>query len=306
MKLPQHPALPWISLAVLAYLSGDLAAAAIEQQFNAAPRRQTTTNTTTTAVLAGLKQPGELSFLLSNKKTDPQFANVTTGGNQTTVTGPGPGQVPGQVTPGNATALPTLAGTMEGQGQSLAVLQVGQETQVVAVGEEWMGYKVMEVGAFQARLKDARGQEHTVSMALAGAQNAAPGPVVYPPGTMPPITNTTVTNTTPGTPDAGGPVTSRQIKAWFDDKSFVRNILVQPVKRNDEVAGIQINYSNPDNPFAKLGIQSGDIIQTFNSRPVKGMEDMDWALKELRNAQSLNFQVERNGQQVPVSLQVAP
>lgn len=307
MKLPQHPVLPWLSLALLGYLCGDLATAALERQFNGAPRRtQSTTSTTnTTAVLNGLKLPDELRAVLTNRSIEGRVGETINGTTPPVVTG-APGSQPGTVvTVGNATALPTLAGTMEGQGQSLAVLQVGQETQVVAVGEEWMGFRVMEVGSFNARLKDARGQEHTLSMALAGTQEAP---------SVATVTNTTPANATPGngTETPGAPATgpyksSRELRADIEGRAFVKNILVQPVQGPDgDVLGIRVNYSTMANPFARLGMQSGDIIQTFNSKPVKGMQDMDWALKELRNAQSLNFELQRNGQKVPLTVQLEP
>lgn len=305
MKLPQHPALPWLSVALLAYLSGDLITAALERQFNGAPRRTTSTTSTTntTAVLNGMKLPDELRAVLTNRNsTDAANITITNG----TTTGPaisGPPTV--GVTAGNATGLPTLTGTMEGQGQSLAVLQMGQETQVVAVGEEWMGFKVMEVTSFEARLKDARGQEHTLSMALAGAQAAPPPATGAPNMTVP--GNTTAPGNTTDTPNTGPYKTSRELRADIEGRAFIRNILVQPVNGPDgDVIGIRINYSTMNNPFARLGMQSGDIIQTFNSKPVKGMQDMDWALKELRNAQSLNFELQRNGQKVPLTVQLEP
>jgi len=46
MKLPQHPALPLVSVAVLAYLCGDVACAVMERQFTNRPQRQQTTTTT--------------------------------------------------------------------------------------------------------------------------------------------------------------------------------------------------------------------------------------------------------------------
>jgi hypothetical protein len=306
MKLPQHPALPWLSVALLAYLSGDLITAALERQFSGAPRRSTSTTATTntTAVLNGLKLPDELRAVLTNRSSMETVNNTVTNGTTGTppvVTG---GPQPGGVTTVNATGLPMLAGTMEGQGQSLAVLQMGQETQVVAVGEEWMGFRVMEVTSFEARLKDARGQEHTVTMAMAGAQ-AAPPPTTAAPNITTPG-NATAGNGTDA-PNTGPYKSSRELRADIEGRAFIRNILVQPVNGPDgDVIGIRVNYSTMNNPFARLGMQSGDIIQTFNSKPVKGMQDMDWALKELRNAQSLNFELQRNGQKVPLTVQLEP
>lgn len=301
MKIPQHPILPWLSLALLAYLSGDLMSAALERQFQGRSPRVNATASTTTAALNGLKQPEDLRAVLTNRSLEEAVSGAING----TTTRPGGTGAPPPVA-GNATVpLPKLAGTMEGQGQALAVLQSGQETQVVAVGEEWMGYKVMEVSSFEARLRNAQGQEFTIAMAMAGEQGPpqTPGTMAQPAVNS---TNTSPGNSTEGAGETGPYHSVRELRADIDQRAFVKNILVQPVQRGEDVIGIRVNYSNPANPFARLGMQSGDIIQTFNGRAVKGMQDMDWALKELRNSTSLNFEVERNGQTVPLNVQLEP
>jgi len=214
------------------------------------------------------------------------------------------GTTTSQVSAGNATALPTLTGTLEGQGQSLAVLQMGQETQVIGVGEEWLGYRVIEVAPFQARLRDARGQEYTVSMQLANAGTNGPS---GPPLQMPQNQATTNPWAAGNVSTLGSPVmSSRELRSMLDDRGWIKNILVQPVIRENEPIGVQINYSTPDNPFPKLGILTGDIVLSLNNKPLRGMEDMSTVLMELRNSTSLNFQIERGGQVMPHVVTLQP
>ncbi len=296
MKLPQHPALPWVSLALLGYLTGDLAAAIVERQFQGQPRRKAAANAAVPAALNGIKMPGELTHLLASRASQEEPAGTNTS----------------QPSPGNATAsvgvtvapptqmagLPQWAGTLEGQGQSLAVLQMGNVTQVVGVGEEWMGFKVLEVSSFQARLRDPRGQEATISMQLANT----PGEVPPPPAAVPFPGNATMAPT-----DPSQPLTQREIRAMLDNKEgWVKNILVQPVVRNGESMGVQINYSSSDNPFPRLGILTGDIITSLNGKPLHGMADFQNAYMDLRNSSTLNFQVERAGQNLPITVNLLP
>lgn len=295
MKLPQHPALSLLSVAVLAYLCGDIACAVMERQFNARPQRLQQASFGPGVALNGLKLKGELQALLTA-----QASSVVATANTTltapvgtaNITGPPPGAV-------NASLpLPVLQGTLEGQGQSLAVLQSGAETKLVAIGEEWMGYKVVEVGAFQARLRDARNQEFTVSMAIAN-ENTGTVAAVMP---QPFVVNNTQA--------LAGPQpfrTSAEVKAAIDNKAaWVKNILVQPEIRNGESVGIKVNYTNVDNPFARLGIQTGDIVLALNNKPARGMDDLNTVLMELRNSTNLNFQVERSGQIIPVQVMLEP
>lgn len=296
MKLPQHPALPLLSLAVVAYLCGDVACAVMERQFSNRPQRQQTT-TTTTVTSSTLANPGELVALLSthkvNESVDPSKPPVQLNG-----------QPPPTGTAANATVpLPTLVGTLEGQGQSLAVLQTpgNPDTAVVSVGEEYNGFKIIEVGAFQARLRDKRNQEYTISMQVAA--DTAPAPpqsfVIVPP---------TGSNVTQPPEVAKGPYkTSRELREDIDNKGqWIKNILVQPVMRNGESVGVQINYKGGENPFSRLGIQSGDVVMALNNKPAKGVDNLPDILMELRNAQSLNFNLERSGQPQPLSVNLEP
>lgn len=297
MKLPQHPVLPYVGLLVVAYLSADLTAAVLERQFHFAPHR-TAKAAAPPAQLNGITIPGELSFILSNRATGPGQTEPTPG-----ITPVSSVSGAATVSAGNATALPTLTGTLEGQGQSLAVLQMGQETQVIGVGEEWLGYRVIEVAPFQARLRDARGQEYTISMQLANAgANGPTGPPLQLPQTPATTNPWAASNSTLGSPV----MSSRELRSMLDDRGWIKNILVQPVLRENEPVGVQINYSSPDNPFPKLGILTGDIVMSLNNKPLRGMEDMSTVLMELRNSTSLNFQIERGGQVMPHVVTLQP
>ena len=295
MKLPQHPALPLLSVALLAYLCGDVACAVMERQFSNRPQRQQTGGGAAVAP-PGPTNPGELMAVLN---AHPQ-ATAT----NTTSTGPVAGSPNTTVAVANATVpLPTLVGTLEGQGQALAVLQGAgsQDTSVVALGEDFQGYKVIEVGAFQARLRDARNQEYTISMSVASTtNNTTPAQVamVPPPGFVP-------QQPVQPPPDAAkGPYkTSRELREDIDNKGqWIGNILVKPVMRNGESVGVQINYKGGENPFSRLGIQSGDVVLSLNNKPAKAVENLPEILMELRNAQSLNFNLERNGQPSPLTV----
>ena len=150
MKLPHHPALPLLSLALFAYLSGDLACAVMGRQFsNRTPHLQAGTPTAPSVPT----NPGELMAILNGH---PQVSPSPNG----------PDGLDPLPTPSVTDALPTLVGTLEGQGQALAMLQAqgSQDPMVVAVGENFQEFQVLEVGAFRARLRDAGNQDHTVFM----------------------------------------------------------------------------------------------------------------------------------------------
>jgi type II secretory pathway component PulC len=295
MKLPQHPALPLLSVALLAYLCGDVACAVMERQFANRPQRQQAGGGAPLAP-PGPSNPGELLAVLNgNAKGGGALSPDAT----PTPNGPtGPGQTPGVAVTNSTVALPTLVGTLEGQGQALAVLQAqgSSDTAVVALGEDFQGFKVMEVGAFQARLRDARNQEYTISMSVAN-NTTAPPPVPAP-------VNNTFQPVPPPDMGARGPYkTTKELRADIDNKGqWINNILVKPVLRDGEAIGVQINYKGGENPFSRLGIQSGDTVLSLNNKPAKAVENLPEILMELRNSQSLNFNLERNGQPTPLTV----
>jgi len=256
MKPPQHPTLPLLSVALFSYLCGDLTCAIMGRHFNDRPQHLATGPTTTAP--AGPNNPGELMALLN---THPRVA-------------PAPPDDP----PVPSAPLPTLVGTLEGQGKSMAVLQAEGEPAVVAVGEDFHGFQVLAVSALQARLRDSQGQEHTLSM-MVEFQPPPPHQI------LPNLYTTT-----------------RQLRQDLDNKDgWIGHILIKPTER-----GVQINYRDGDNPFARLGLQSGDVVLALNNKPARSMDDLPELLADLRNSQTLAFQLERNGLTLPLTVILEP
>lgn len=272
MKLPQHPTMPLLSVALFSYLCGDLTCAIMGRRFSDRPQSLHPSQLTAAAP-DGPTNPGELMALL---KAHRQLAPT-----------PAPQPTSGPDQPSERVVLPTLVGTLEGQGRALALLQAqgSQETVVVAVGEDFQGFTVTEVGAFQARLRAADQQEHTVSMGMAGSLNTPPPPPALSEETVEPYR------------------TSRQLRQDIDNKeAWIDQVLIKPSPRQ----GVLIQHRGRANPFARLGILSGDVVLALNNRPARSMDDLPGLLLELRNAQTLVFQLQRNGQPTTLTVELQP
>ena len=255
----------------------------------------------------GLSNPGELQFVLDNTSRNVPTAVA---GNLTGANGTPLADVPGAGN--NSTAagnLPKLTGTISGGGHSMAVLQSGDETRVCCLNETMNGYTITEVTQFAAVLRDAQGQDHRLSLDLAQASNTQPPPAPpNPPGTLgtpgPPRPGGRPTGPMPAaTPPADNTLSRSQIVDYMNNyQQWIGHLNVRPLKKGDEVIGIQVNYSTPDNPLAKLGVNAGDVLTSLNGHPLKSPEDLQWAYGELRNNTSFDFQVERGGK--PTQLNV--
>lgn len=186
-------------------------------------------------------------------------------------------------------AEPQLLGTMEGRGGALALLQQGAETRVLAPGEEWSGWTIIEVNTYSARLRSAEGKEVELRLALgAAAQPAVEQPAADPEGENP------------------QPLTSRgELLALMKSTAdWLPDVHVKPVTQNDAPYGVRLTFSKATNPFARLGLRSGDIVLSFNGHPLHGMEDLSRAQMGLRNDPSLNFEIDRNGEHVGLQVEL--
>jgi type II secretion system protein C len=288
----------------LCYLCAACTAGLIEWRLEkaGAPRSTTATINITVPPRApnfGLANLSNLQYLLST--TQPVVTNETvavhaTDPGDTRVTSPHGGRSPVMAARMEA---PKLTGTLAGSGHQLAVLQTGNETHILGVGEEINNYTVLAVTNYEARVRDPQGQVYNLTLGLAtttGVPMAAPPPI------------TVIATPTPGasaTPE--GQLTQAELRKMLEDPTSAGSKMnIHSVKRGDDVAGYQVNYTSNDNPFARLGVQNGDILMSFQDRALKGPEDLQWAYSELRNATSLNFSIERNGKVVPLSIQLEP
>jgi len=296
-------------LVAICYSAADLTAARIERklQVPAEVVNKTTTNVTTTTTSGDQQRLANLGDLQNVLSTTTPPAPPPGSANSTTANGTVGPAVPGQpaAAPVPTGPPPRLTGTLAGGGHSLAVLLVGNETRVLGIGESVNGYTITDVGQFSVTVRDGSGNVQTLTMDLANMTGNSTAVPVAPPiqqiSPGPIVANATGNATAP----PPGTLSSKQLKDMLNNaQSFADKIQVKGIRKGDEVIGMQVNYTNQDNPFAKLGIQPGDIITSFNGHPLKGPEDLTWAYGELRNAQQLNFQLERGGQPLPLTIQL--
>jgi len=191
---------------------------------------------------------------------------------------------------------PRLIGTLAGSGCHLAVLSVGNETRVMGPGRTVNGYRILQVDAYSARVRDAAGQVQVLALELAGGTPTAQAPAAPTPAPA---------SATPAPAQAGGTVSipQAQFKALVNNPGpWISQVQLKMERQGEEVLGARVSYSGQDNPFALVGIQPGDVISSFNTRPLKTPDDLLWAKSELANARSFHFEILRAGS--PTTLDV--
>ncbi|NOU34693.1 MAG: hypothetical protein HOO96_42930 [Polyangiaceae bacterium] len=97
-------------------------------------------------------------------------------------------------------------------------------------------------------------------------------------------------------------VTRQELDRALEDQSaLMRNARMVPVKGVDgRIAGIRLFGANAGSYLARLGLESGDLLQTINGYDVTSPEKSLEAYSRLRNADELRVGIVRRG--IPMTL----
>lgn len=284
-----------------AFLAADLASAGLERSLLAAPRPFETPAVAPVAAPVQARSAEGLQVVL--RQPAPEVP--TTGPGATTV---GPDGEPVEQ-PAATVVAPnmTLTGTLVAGGASAAILEVGGKTIVAGLGEEVSGFRIARVESTWVGLKRGDQTVELVLETMKGAQgpNASAPPrmadaamVPQPPAPLPAPASASV--------DSGEALSLDDIRAQLDNASkMAQQVRVVPKERDGQTYGVQLEFRQPDNLMARLGLQHGDVLLAVNGNPIKGAEDLYKAYMTMRNADALEFQVERGGQVTPIQYQLA-
>ena len=76
---------------------------------------------------------------------------------------------------------------------------------------------------------------------------------------------------------------------------------IVPSFKNGQANGFKLFSIKPDSLYSKIGIQNGDVIQSINGFDMNSPDKALEAYTKLRNAASIDLQVERGGQTVSMN-----
>ncbi|MBI3928605.1 MAG: PDZ domain-containing protein [Armatimonadetes bacterium] len=282
----------WILLVVLAFTAADLTAAALDRRLQVPPQPLE-------SAPPGIVVKPELPAHVGDLRTALQTSATV----QPPPTSPA-GDETGDESPAGEPAPPALSqlrlkGTVAGGGLAMAIIESGGETRGVGLGEEVAGYTVIDVGPFSAQLQ-RDGQVQTLTMEFDSSAASPPpppvvrnAPVVVPPAATP----------APEDIQEAARLSMDALRSMLDNpESYAGKMRLTPVQREGDTYGMLLQFTAGDNPLAKLGLRHGDIVLSLNGKPLRSPEDLNKAYMTLRNSPALTFQVERNGQQVPVTV----
>jgi general secretion pathway protein C len=77
-----------------------------------------------------------------------------------------------------------------------------------------------------------------------------------------------------------------------------RSARIVPEIRDGKAAGFRLYSVRPDGPFAKIGMQNGDVISSINGLEITSPEKALEVYAKLKSASHLSVGLERNGQRI--------
>ncbi|OOC48661.1 type II secretion system protein GspC [Thioalkalivibrio versutus] len=92
---------------------------------------------------------------------------------------------------------------------------------------------------------------------------------------------------------------------WLEDPQRAMNSLrAQPVMRDGALLGIRVTPTRNQREFERAGLQEGDIITSIQGQQVRDIEDPEQILAGLGNTDRVNITIERDGQTLPLTIEL--
>ncbi len=103
--------------------------------------------------------------------------------------------------------------------------------------------------------------------------------------------------------DPGMPHVRRE--DWLSDPDrLMQSIRARPVIQNGTLHGLEVRPTRNARQFQQAGLRPGDVITSVNGMPVASIDNTDSLLQELSTQSQVELVVERNGQALPLSVQL--
>ena len=176
------------------------------------------------------------------------------------------------------------------------------KTKVLSRGEEIDGFVLEDAGS-QYAIFNKNGKQYRVT--LASAKNGA---VKYnmlaPSKEAPPPSSEVVED---GVVDAGDhKIVDRILLEHYtkDMKRIYKEIGISEVKKGDKIDGFRVTFVKRGTPFAKLGLQRGDILKSINGQELESYNAAFEAYKNINKATNVTLVVQRGNKEMELEYEI--
>ena len=199
-----------------------------------------------------------------------------------------------------------LQGTLISPSSRAAILELAPGTvEIVAEGEDIGKYTLTEVGSAWARFENDEEELLFVADSLSlsdGQEDKSSGPIVKKrPKTEDDkeAAEQDKEETKEESNDDGQPrVSMADVRQALDNSAeMAKQLRVVPQEKDGQPYGTRVDFRDANNLLARMGVQDRDIMLSINGIPTRSAEEMYRGYMTLRNANSFEFVVERNGKE---------
>jgi general secretion pathway protein C len=191
----------------------------------------------------------------------------------------------------------TLQAVYRGPDRSVAVIGRGSGSYVVRLGEEFLGYRLKEVGERFAIL-EKNGRDYRLEIKETELGKAALPASDSPTPTRPSANKIRQEGDVTIVPRAMIRDYSKNVdKIW-------KNIGIAPQKKGNQLEGFRVRFVRRGSPFEKLGLRRGDIITAINGEPIHDLETVMELYRSSDTLDELTITVKRNNNEVELNYEI--
>jgi len=106
-------------------------------------------------------------------------------------------------------------------------------------------------------------------------------------------------------PSAGADEPRIQRSEWLEDpERLLQAVRARPVIQGGALHGLEVRPTRNARQFQQAGLRPGDVITSVNGMPLSAIQDTDQLFADLAGQSQVNVVVEREGQALPLSIQL--
>jgi general secretion pathway protein C len=96
-----------------------------------------------------------------------------------------------------------------------------------------------------------------------------------------------------------------QRSEWLGDpERLLQTVRARPVIQDGALYGLEVSPTRNARQFQQAGLQPGDVITSVNGMPLSAIDDADSLFQDLAGQLRVDLVVERDGQALPLSIQL--
>lgn len=200
--------------------------------------------------------------------------------------------------------LMTLVGTLVGAGgTSVAFLNIGGKQQTVYSGDSVSGFTVLEIRPNTLLLSWAGGERKTLYLP---SMAPAPAPAGSNVGLLPPPPAPVAAPPNPVGAPQTRPVLSRADvnQTLANPQEYLKDFRILPYAKEGRPYGMRVLDLRQGSLLNRMGVQVGDVLLSINGRNLFTPEEAMNAYQTIAKEEHVGFRVERNGQLIPLEVDI--